>query len=320
VFIVGPSGRTRGVLDVAERVAGLSATVLIVGESGTGKELLARRIHRMSAQRDGPFIAVNLAAIPGELVESTLFGHERGAFTGAVRQQMGKFELAFGGTLFLDEIGDLRMDLQSKLLRAVQENEIERVGASKPIRTNFRLIVATNVDLERAVREARFREDLYYRINVVPIRMPPLRERAEDIPVLAEAFLQHFRASFRRPIEAITPGALALLKRYDWPGNVRELRNLIERLVAVSEGPQISEGDLPVELQIAPSDGSAPESESVLQDALNAFERVYLLKMVERNDGNITATARYLGISLSTLKFRLRKLDVYRLASKIRDT
>jgi DNA-binding NtrC family response regulator len=318
-FIVGPSGRTRGVLEVAERVAGLSATVLIVGASGTGKELLARRIHRTSAQRDGPFIAVNLAAIPGELVESTLFGHERGAFTGAVRQQMGKFELAFGGTLFLDEIGDLRLDLQSKLLRAVQENEIERVGASKPIRTNFRLIVATNVDLERAVREGRFREDLYYRINVVPIRMPPLRERAEDIPVLAEAFLHHFSASFRRPIDAITPGALALLKRYDWPGNVRELRNLIERLVAVSEGPQISEGDLPVELQIASSDGIAPESESVLQDALNAFERVYLLKMVERNDGNITATARYLGISLSTLKFRLRKLDVYRLASKIRD-
>ena len=171
-------------------MAKLSATVLILGESGTGKELLARLLHRESGKRDAPFIAVNLSAIPHELVESTLFGHERGAFTGAHKQQLGKFELATGGTLFLDEIGDLRFDLQAKLLRAIQEGEIERVGGSKPIRTDFRLIVATNVDLEKAVKDGRFREDLYYRINVIPIRMPPLRDRIEDLPELARLFLR----------------------------------------------------------------------------------------------------------------------------------
>ena len=181
-FVVGPSKLTRDIVDLVQKVAKLSATVLILGESGTGKELLARLIHRESGDADAPFIAVNLAAIPRELVESTLFGHERGAFTGALRQQLGKFELASGGTLFLDEIGDLRLDLQAKLLRAIQEGEIERVGGAKPIKTEFRLIAATNVDLEKAVKEGRFREDLYYRINVIPIKLPPLRERIEDIP------------------------------------------------------------------------------------------------------------------------------------------
>src|SRR3954449_7622362 len=176
-FLIGPSRQIREIVDLVHKVAKLSATVLILGESGTGKELLARLLHRESGRRDAPFIAVNLSAIPHELVESTLFGHERGAFTGAVKQQLGKFELAAGGTLFLDETGDLRFDLQAKLLRAIQEGEIERVGGTKPIRTDFRLIAATNIDLERAVKEGRFREDLYYRINVIPIRMPPLRER-----------------------------------------------------------------------------------------------------------------------------------------------
>ncbi len=181
-FIVGPSKNTRDIVDLVHKVAKLSATILILGESGTGKELLARLIHKESGDADAPFIAVNLAAIPRELTESTLFGHERGAFTGAHRQQLGKFELASNGTLFLDEIGDLRLDLQAKLLRAIQEGEIERVGGSKPIKTEFRLIAATNVDLEKAVKDGRFREDLYYRINVIPIKLPPLRDRSEDVP------------------------------------------------------------------------------------------------------------------------------------------
>ena len=197
-FVVGPSKMTRDIVDLVHKIAKLSATVLILGESGTGKELLARLIHREAGDPDAPFIAVNLAAIPRELAESALFGHERGAFTGAHRQQLGKFELASNGTLFLDEIGDLRLDLQAKLLRAIQEGEIERVGGTKPIKTEFRLIAATNIDLEKAVKEGRFREDLYYRINVIPIKLPPLRDRAEDIPQLAEFFLRRYNARFRK--------------------------------------------------------------------------------------------------------------------------
>ena len=210
-FLIGPSRQIRDIVDLVQKVARLSATVLILGESGTGKELLARLLHRESGRRDAPFIAVNLSAIPHELVESTLFGHERGAFTGAHKQQLGKFELAAGGTLFLDEIGDLRFDLQAKLLRAIQEGEIERVGGTKPIKTNFRLVVATNVDLEKAVKEGRFREDLYYRINVIPIRMPPLRDRMEDLPELARLFLDRYKAKFRKPVRGISGSALKIL-------------------------------------------------------------------------------------------------------------
>ena len=203
-FVVGSSKVTRDIVDLVHKVAKLSATVLILGESGTGKELLARLIHREAGDPEAPFIAVNLAAIPRELTESALFGHERGSFTGAHRQQLGKFELASNGTLFLDEIGDLRLDLQAKLLRSIQEGEIERVGGTKPIKTDFRLIAATNVDLEKAVKEGKFREDLYYRINVIPIKLPPLRERADDIPQLAEFFLKRYTARFRKRIEGIT--------------------------------------------------------------------------------------------------------------------
>ena len=199
-FIVGPSRAARDVVDLVDKIARLPATVLILGESGTGKEMLARLIHRQSGQPGSPFVAVNLAAIPRELVESTLFGHEKGAFTGAIRQQLGKFELAAGGTLFLDEVGDLRYDLQGKLLRALQENEIERVGGTHPIPTSFRLIAATNVDLEKAVKDGRFRGDLYYRLHVIPARMPPLRARSEDLPQLTEFFLRKFNAKFRKNI------------------------------------------------------------------------------------------------------------------------
>src|SRR5206468_7144570 len=240
--------------------------VLILGESGTGKELLARFIHRQAGDPEAPFIPINLAAVPRDLVESTLFGHERGAFTGAHRQQLGKFELASNGTLFLDEIGDLRLDLQAKLLRAIQEGEIERVGGAKPIKTEFRLIAATNIDLEKAVKEGRFREDLYYRINVIPIKLPPLRERSEDITQLAEFFLKRYNTRFRKKVQGITDATMAMLKRYWWPGNIRELENLIERLVAVSDKEFISEEDLPLEFHFAQLEPTGSHGESLFDE------------------------------------------------------
>src|SRR5215207_9977542 len=268
-FVVGPSKIARDIVDLVHKIAKLSATVLILGESGTGKELLARRIHREAGDPDAPFIAVNLAAIPRELAESTLFGHERGAFTGAHRQQLGKFELASNGTLFLDEIGDLRLDLQAKLLRAIQEGEIERVGGSKPIKTEFRLIAATNVDLEKAVKDGRFREDLFYRINVIPIKLPPLRDRSSDIPLLAEFFLRRYNSRFRKQIQGIADSTMEMLQKYWWPGNIRELENLIERLVAVSDKDFISEEDLPLELHFAQLEPQGRRSGSLFEDATN---------------------------------------------------
>jgi DNA-binding NtrC family response regulator len=317
-FIVGPSKITRDIVDLVNKVAKLSATVLILGESGTGKELLARLIHREAGDPDAPFIAVNLAAIPRELAESTLFGHERGSFTGAHRQQLGKFELASGGTLFLDEIGDLRLDLQAKLLRAIQEGEIERVGGSKPIKTEFRLIAATNIDLDKAVKDGRFREDLYYRINVIPIKLPPLRERAADIPQLAEFFLRRYNLRFRKQIQGITEPTLAMLKKYWWPGNIRELENLIERLVAVSDKEFISEEDLPLEFHFAQLEPAGVRTDNLFEDATNTFERNFILRALEKNGWNVTGTAEYLGIPLSTLKYKMDKLDVRQLARRLR--
>ena len=233
-FVVGPSRGTREIIELVQKVAKLSATVLILGESGTGKELLARLIHRESGTVEAPFVAVNLAAIPSDLVESALFGHEKGAFTGAIRQQLGKFELATGGTLFLDEVGDLRYELQAKLLRAIQEGEIERVGGTHPIKTDFRLIAATNIDIEKAVKDGTFREDLFYRLNVIPLKMPALRNRIEDLPELARFFLRRYNVKFKKNIEGIADSTLGILGSYWWPGNIRELENLIERLVAIS--------------------------------------------------------------------------------------
>jgi two-component system response regulator AtoC len=317
-FIVGPSKVTRDIVDLVHKIAKLSATVLILGESGTGKELLARLIHREAGDADAPFIAVNLAAIPRELAESTLFGHERGAFTGAHRQQLGKFELASNGTLFLDEVGDLRLDLQAKLLRAIQEGEIERVGGTKPIRTEFRLIAATNVDLEKAVKEGRFREDLYYRINVIPIKLPPLRERADDIPQLADFFLRRYNTRFRKRIQGISEQTMQLLQKYWWPGNIRELENLIERLVAVSDKEYISEEDLPLEFHFAQLEPQGGRTESLFEDATNTFERNFILRALEKNGWNVTGTAEYLGVPLSTLKYKMDKLEVRQLARRLR--
>jgi two-component system NtrC family response regulator len=317
-FIVGPSRLTREIVDLVQKVAKLSATILVLGESGTGKELLARLIHKESSRPDGPFITVNLAAIPRELVESTLFGHERGAFTGAHRQQLGKFELASGGTLFLDEIGDLRLDLQAKLLRSIQEGEIERVGGNKAIKTEFRLIAATNIDLEKAVKEGRFREDLYYRVNVIPIRLPPLRERLEDLPELASVFLRRYNAKFHKQIRGIADSTVKILASYWWPGNIRELENLIERLVAVSEKEWITDEDLPFEYHIAQLDTDDEPREGRLQQACDTFERNFIVKALEKSGWNVTATARYLDLPLSTLKHKMERLEIRQLARRLR--
>jgi DNA-binding NtrC family response regulator len=317
-FIVGPSRVTRDLVELVHKIAKLSATVLILGESGTGKELLARLIHKEAGDRDAPFIAVNLAAIPRELAESTLFGHERGSFTGAHRQQLGKFELASNGTLFLDEIGDLRVDLQAKLLRAIQEGEIERIGGAKPIKTTFRLIAATNVDLQKAVKEGQFREDLFYRINVIPIRLPPLRERPEDIPQLAEFFLRRYNARFKKQIQGITDATMEMLKGYWWPGNIRELENLIERLVAVSDGDYISEEDLPLDFQFVQLTPRGRAGTSLFDEATRTFERNFVLKALEKCGWNVTATAEYLGVPLSTLKYKMDRLEVRQLAKRLR--
>ena len=317
-FIVGPSKMTRDIVDLVHKIAKLSATVLILGESGTGKELLARLIHREAGDPDAPFIAVNLAAIPRELAESALFGHERGAFTGAHRQQLGKFELASNGTLFLDEIGDLRLDLQAKLLRAIQEGEIERVGGTKPIKTEFRLIAATNVDLEKAVKDGRFREDLFTGSTSSPSSCRRCASGRKTSPQLVEFFLRRYNARFRKRIQGITDSTMAMLKKYWWPGNIRELENLIERLVAVSDKDYISEEDLPLEFHFAQLEPKGSRTDSLFEEATATFERNYILRALEKCGWNVTATAEYLGIPLSTLKYKMDKLDVRQLAKRLR--
>jgi DNA-binding NtrC family response regulator len=315
-FVTGPSRAAREMMELVDKVAGLSATVLILGESGTGKELISRRMHLRSGRPEAPFIPVNVAAIPRELIESTLFGHEKGAFTGAVRQQIGKFELAHGGTLFLDEIGDLRAELQAKLLRAIQEGEIERVGGSKPIRVDFRLIAATNVDLARAVKDGTFREDLYYRLNVIPVRLPPLRERLEDLPTLAQFFLRRYNLRFHKQVQGIAESTLRMLAGHWWPGNVRELENLIERLVATTDRDWITDDDLPFEFHVADLDREP--GQHLLDRVMTTFERNFIIRALERGGWNVTQTARYLGIPLSTLKFKMDRLDIRGLARKIK--
>jgi transcriptional regulator with PAS, ATPase and Fis domain len=252
------------------------------------------------------------------VVECTLFGHEKGAFSGAIRQQLGKFELAAGGTLFLDEIGDLRYELQAKLLRAIQEGEIERVGGTHPIKTDFRLIAATNVDLEKAVKEGTFREDLFYRLNVIPLRMPPLRERIDDLPELARFFLRRYNLKFRKNVQGIAESTLRILSAYWWPGNIRELENLIERLVAVSDKDWITDEDLPYELHVAQLNVEGPATENLLDRAVSTFERNFIIRALEKSSWNVTATARALGIPLSTLKFKMDRLEIRELARKIR--
>ena len=306
--IVGNSEKLREVIALAGRVAPSDATVLVTGESGTGKELLARGIHYSSGRSEGPFVAVNCAAIPENLIESELFGHVKGAFTGAVRDREGKFELADGGTLFLDEIGDLRVDLQAKILRSLQERTVDRVGGVKQIDLDVRVIAATNKDLEREVREGSFREDLYYRLSVVTLQMPPLRDRKDDIPVLAEHFLRKFSPGL---IVRLAPDALALLTAYGWPGNVRELENVMERASILKRGDTITCEDLPEKLSRKATGASEvllnlPEEGLSLEE----LEKDLIVKALEKHKGNQTRAAEYLRITRPTLIYRMEKFGL----------
>jgi len=303
--IVGRSPEMVHIYERIAQVAQTTATVLITGESGTGKELIARAIHRQSPRREGPFVAVNLAAIPEPLIESELFGHERGAFTGAYQKKVGKFELAHGGTLFLDEVGAMRVDLQAKLLRAIQEREIERVGGTRSIKLDVRIIAATNVNLKQAVRDRTFREDLYYRVNVVPVTVPPLRERREDIPLLVDHFVRKYNREFGKAVRGISPGALPVLLDYDWPGNVRELENIIERSVALATGPVISLRDLPLDLALPDAAARSDEPGLSLREARERFERQFILRVLEGVDWNQSRAARLLGLHRNTLTTKL---------------
>ncbi|HLF85825.1 MAG TPA: sigma-54 dependent transcriptional regulator [Nitrospiria bacterium] len=313
-FIVGSTKRMREIYDTVAKVAKLPATILIQGESGTGKQVIARYIHKESREANMPFVTVDLGALPDTLVESTLFGYEKGAFTGAYKQHPGKFELADGGTLFLDEIGNMRLDLQGKILRAIQEGEIERLGGKKTVHVKVRIIAATNVDLQKAVAKGNFREDLFYRINVLPIKLPPLRERIIDLPQFIHYFMAKYSKRFSKKVDKITKGAINALSDYSWPGNIRELENLIERLVAVADKDSISESDIPIEYYIS-SLSAHNRKESLLVKACNTFERNFILKTLEREGWNRQMTAETLGIPVSTLKFKLKKLQIHDIIS-----
>ena len=293
------------------QVARTSTTVLITGESGTGKELVARAIHRQGPRREGPFIAVNPAAVAETLVESELFGHERGAFTGAHQRKLGKFELAQGGTLFLDEIGTLRPELQAKLLRVLQEREIERVGGTRPVRIDVRFIAATNTNLKEAVSSGAFREDLYYRLNVVPVVVPPLRERIQDVPLLVEHFTRRDNRRFHKCVEGLSPEALAALNAYRWPGNVRELENVIERCVVLAEGPIIQLNDLPLDVSLPQQAPKVRAAESLpLNEATDQFEQQIVLRVLERVGWNLTEAGRILEIHRNSLRVKLARWGI----------
>ena len=298
------------------QIADTPTTVLITGESGTGKELVARALHARSERRTQAFVAVNVAAIPDTLVESELFGHEKGAFTGAHARKLGKFELAQGGTVFLDEIGSLRLDLQTKLLRALQEREIERLGGVRTISVDVRVLAATNVNLRAAVRAREFREDLYYRLNVVPLRVPPLRERREDIPLLVEHFVRKTSRECRRDVRGVSAGALEVLTRYDWPGNVRELENVIYRAVVLARNPVIQLQDVPLDVAI-PETGArlAEDTGPPLRDAMGQFERQYILRVLERVGWNVSRAARDLGVHRNTILAKLSAWGLQRPSS-----
>ena len=316
-MILGGSRESRRVNELIAKVADLPTNILIEGESGTGKELLARAIHRKSRLRGSPFVTLHVASLPNNLVESALFGHERGAFTGATQQRIGKFEMADGGTLLLDEVSEINPDIQVKLLRFLQEGEIERVGSSRTVRVNVRLIAATNRNLRELVKQGRFRQDLYYRLNVVPIHLPALRERREDIEELVPLFLRRYCRRFGKKEMCFTPEALKVLKDYHWPGNIRELEHLIERLVAISDSNVLSEEDIPLEYSLVHSDTvdhsidlDDKDEEGYLRLATAIFERKLIGKALLKSGGNRRKTAAQLGIPLSTLKFKMQKLGI----------
>ncbi|HSB72086.1 MAG TPA: sigma-54 dependent transcriptional regulator [Candidatus Methylomirabilis sp.] len=306
---IGQSRIVRDLLKTAQQAAASNATILLRGESGTGKEILARAIHGWSARRPRPLVVVNCVALSVELLESELFGHEKGAFTGAHQRKRGKVELADGGTLFLDEIGDIRPALQAKLLRLVQEQEFERVGGTQPIRVDVRFIAATNTDLERAMKQGAFRQDLYYRLNVVCLSLPPLRDRKEDVEILSRHFVEKYSAELKRPPKPISPAALATLTRYDWPGNVRELENALERAVVLSGGAVIEPRDLPITEQ-APGPSDDDLSDGTYQEAVLHFKRELLRSALVQANGNQTRAAEALGLQRTYLSRLLKELGI----------
>jgi DNA-binding NtrC family response regulator len=306
----GTSQALENVLKQARSVATTTATVLVTGENGTGKEMLARAIHAESARSSGPFVAVSCAALPETLIESELFGHEKGAFTNATQSRKGRFELADGGTLFLDEIGELSQTIQVKLLRVLQERAFERVGGTKTLTVDIRLIAASNRDLEKEVEESRFRQDLFYRLNVVPLALPPLRERQDDIPLLAAHFAEKAANKHDRPTPQIDPILLEVLQDYEWPGNVRELENLIERLVVLERSPTLGLEFVPEKMlrSVPPVDGSIDESS--LEGAVVALKRRMIVNALNAENGNKVATAKRLGISRSYLHRLINEFDL----------
>ena len=305
--IIAASPKMKTLLETLAMVAPSDATVLIMGESGTGKEVVANAIHHNSPRAGEPFIKVSCAALPETLLESELFGHEKGAFTGAVARREGRFQLAHRGTIFLDEVGEMSPAIQTKLLRVLQEKEFEPLGSTRTIKVDIRVIAATNRDLEKDVKEGRFREDLYYRLNVVPLTLPPLRERREDIPLLADHFLALYREKNRKPVRGISGKALDLLVRYDWPGNIRELENVIERAVILSRDEVLVPADLPPQIRmLSPEEGkdafAIPAGMS-----LEEVERALIVKTLDETGGNRTRASEILGINRRTLQNKLKQ-------------
>ena len=314
--MVGASAAMQKVRAMIEKVAPTDARVLLVGESGTGKELAASAIHRGSARRERPFVRVNCAAIPRDLVESEMFGHEKGSFTGATDRRIGRFELADSGTLLLDEVGDLGAEAQAKLLRAIEASEIERVGGGKPIKVDVRIIAATNMDLQRGVLEGKFREDLYHRLNVIPITLPPLRERPDDIRALVMHFSAVYRARAGRPAPTWSEPALALMTRHRWPGNVRELANTVERLAILHGGSEVTAEDVAAVIPAAREGGASapplpePTLDRPLNDALDDFERTLITRALSMAKGNVADAARRLKTDRPNLYRRMRRLGI----------
>ena len=303
--LVSKSPKMEAVFDLARTAAKSNSTVLILGESGTGKEVLAKAIHAESPRREGPFVGVSCAALTESLLESELFGHEKGAFTGAVGSARGKFELAAGGSLFLDEIGDISPKLQLDLLRVLDAREFRRVGGSQLIKTDVRIIAATNRDLKKLVESGAFREDLYYRLNVIPVTLPPLRERKEDIPRLVEKILDDLRFEMRKPLEGVSAEALEILMAYDWPGNIREFRNVLERGVVLARGPILT----PLELELAPP-ASPPGTTADVADSLRDVERRHIVATLKQHTWNITRSAKALGIDRVTVYNKIKRYQI----------
>ena len=310
--IIGTSAPVTELRRQISTAAPTNGRVLIVGENGVGKELVARAVHALSARRQRPFVEVNCAAIPDELIESELFGHEKGAFTGAIARRRGKFELADGGTLFLDEIGDMSVRTQAKVLRALEEQTVERIGGHEPIRVDVRVIAASNQPLPERIAQGRFRADLFHRLNVIPIEVPPLRRRRDDVPLLVEHFAKTFSAEYGKRPKALTGEAMGYFMAYDWPGNVRELRNMVERLVIMTSDDLITPEHLPAPLRTGEVVALADGGQQSLREARDAFERAYILGELRAHGWNITQTAKTLGIGRVNL---WRKLKAYGIAA-----